>query len=371
MSGRTYDLQRAGHRISSLVDHATIVGLGTSTREAHELFGLVEQTTHALVESGFRVVAVLDNPRIGERYDQFVQGQQIDLDAALGQAWGPWRTTEMREALGRLRRHNERHPADPVRIVAIGGSRVLPADYDRAVGLIARRDATTATRVTQLFDVIRTAHDDGEHVRRARGTHPGTPFVDLARTAHDLVAGLDPGPERDEALPLLDAIVAHHANAIGVGHDLAREERAAADRLLAHQRRTGDRIVLWEGSARVATHEVMTGGHLRAALGDRYAAVHLAFGHGRIPERDLPRPSPDSLEAVLLTGADDDVRVVDLRAPHPTEITPILDRPARTRVISGMYDPERDEEHYHELPSPRHSFDVVAVLPTITPIHPR
>ncbi|WP_431729357.1 erythromycin esterase family protein [Verrucosispora sp. TAA-831] len=370
MSGRTYDLRQTGHRIASLVGHATIVGLGTSTREAHELFGLVEQSTHALIESGFRVVAVVDNPRLGERYDDFVQGRAIDLDAALGQAWGPWRTAEMREALGGLRRHNERHPTDPVRIVAVGGSRVLPADYDRVVRLLARLDPTTATQAKSLLDIIRTAHDDGEHVRRARGTHPGTPFVDLARAAHDLVVGLDPGPERDEALSLLDAIVAHHANAIGVGHDLAREERETADRLLAHQRRTGARIVFWEGSTRVAAHEVMTGGHLRAALGDGYAAVHLTFGQGRIPGRDLPRASPNSLESVLLAGGGVDVRIVDLRSPSPTELAPLLDRPARTRVVSGRYDPERDEEHYHELPSPRHSFDVVAVLPTITAVHP-
>ncbi|MFG1845720.1 erythromycin esterase family protein [Micromonospora carbonacea] len=370
MSEQAGDLQRAGQRLASLVDGATIVGLGTSTRAAHELFGLVEHATRALIRRGYRVVAVLDNQRVGELYDEFVRGADIDLDAVLGQAWGPWRTTEMRAALGWLRRHNQRR-TDPVRIVAVGGSRVLPADYDRAVGLLARLDASTATRVEGLFDVIRTAHDSGEHVQRAHGTHPGTPFVDLARTARDLVLGLDGGPDRDEVLLVLDAIVEHHADAIGVGHDMVREERSAADRLLAHQRRTGERIVLWEGSAHVAAHRgVMLGAHLRAALADGYAAVHLTFGRGRIPGMDLPDPSPNSLERALLAGGADGVRIVDLRSPAAAEAAALLDRPARTRVVSGVYDPGQDERHYLDLPSPRESFDVVAVVPTVSAVHP-
>ncbi|MFI2714592.1 erythromycin esterase family protein [Micromonospora sp. NPDC018662] len=371
MSEQPYHLEAAGRRISALVDDATIVGLGTATRAAHELFGLVEQTTHVLIRSGFRAVALVDNQRIGERYDGYVRGTEHDLDAALGQAWGPWRTTEMREALGRLRRRNQRHPADPVRVVAVGGARVLPADYDRAVGLVARLDATTAGRVKDLLDAVRVAHDNGEHVQRARGLHPGTPFVDLARSARDLVVGLDHGPVRDQALTLLDTIVAHHANAIDAGYDVAREERSAAERLVAYQRRTGDRVVLWEGSAHVAAHRgPMMGAHLRAALGDAYAAVHLTFGRGRIPGLDLPDPSPRSLEAGLLDGAGAGVPILDLRAPHPDDITPLLSRPSRTRLISGVYDPERDEEHYLDLPSPRDSFDVVAVLPTVSAVHP-
>ncbi|OON33162.1 hypothetical protein BSA16_01835 [Micromonospora sp. Rc5] len=370
MSERADDLQRAGQQLSSLVDAATVVGLGTSTRAAHELFGLVEHTTRALIRRGFRVVAVLDNQRVGELYDEFVRGADIDLDGVLGQAWGPWRTTEMRAALGWLRRHNQRR-TDPVRVIAVGGSRVLPADYHRAVELLARLDAPTARRVGELFDVIRTAHDSGEHVQRAHGTHPGTPFVDLARTARDLVLALDGGPDRDEVLLMLDAIVEHHANAIGVGHDVAREERSAADRLVAHQRRTGERIVLWEGSAHVAAHRgVMLGAHLRAALADRYAAVHLTFGRGRIPGMDLPEPSPNSLEGALLAGGAGGVRIVDLRSPAATEVAPLLGRPARTRVVSGVYDPGQDERHYLDLPSPRDSFDVVAVVPTISAVRP-
>ncbi|WP_341721069.1 erythromycin esterase family protein [Micromonospora sp. FIMYZ51] len=362
----------AAQRLAALVETATIVGLGTSTREANETFRLVEQTTHALVRRGFRVVALLDNTRVADRYDRYVRGEDVDLHAALAQAWGPWRTIEMRDALVRFRRHNERHPDDPVRIIGIAGPRTLPADYDRVVALLASADRATATRVGELLAVIRTAHASGEHVQRLHGTHPGVPFVELARTARDLVARLADGPARDEALRLLDAIVDFHAHAPGSsGYDAERAERAAAERLLDQQRRSGRRVVLWEGSAHVAKHgSVMLGAHLRAALGGRYAAVHVAFGRGRIPGTEIPYPSPTSLEARLLADegdGSDGVRIVDVRAMPPGDR---FDKPWRTRLISGLYQAERDEEHYPELPSLTGSFDAIAVLPTITATSP-
>lgn len=165
-------LQRSGQTIAALVAGAAIVGLGTGTREAHETFLLVEHTTRALIERGFRVVALLDNQRVGELYDRYVRGEDVDLDATLAQAWGPWRTAEMRAALVWLRRFNEGRPDDPVRIVAVDSSRVLPADYDRVVELLTPLDATAAMRIRELLDVIRTAHDSGEHVQRARAPTP-------------------------------------------------------------------------------------------------------------------------------------------------------------------------------------------------------
>ncbi len=362
------DEHRTAQRLAALVGTATVVGLGTSTREATEPFRLVEQTTHALIRRGFRTIALLDNQRVGDRYDRFVRGEDVDLTSTLAQAWGPWRTVEMRDALIRLRRHNETHPHDRVRLVAVNAPGTLPADYDRVTELLAPLDPATATRVGELLDIIRTAHDNGEHVQRRLGTHPGVPFVHLARTARDLVAGVTDGPGGDEALRLVDAIVDFHGNAIGVGRDTAREERDAAGRLLDHHRRTGDRVVVWEGSAHVAAHgDTMMGAHLRAALGGGYAAVHITVGRGRIPGTEIPPPDPTSVEALLdRTGA----RVVDLRGQPAANLAHRLDRPWRTRLISGLYEAERDEEHYYDLPSLTESFDAIAYLPTITPIRP-
>ncbi|MGC5033436.1 erythromycin esterase family protein [Micromonospora sp. DT229] len=359
------DEQRSAQTLAALVQTAQVVGLGTSTREGTEPFRLVEQTTHALLRRGFRTIALLENPRVGDRYDRFIRGEQVDLSAALAQAWGPWRTIEMRDALVRLRRHNAAHPHERVRVVAVNAPRALPADYDRVAELLAPLDGATATRVGELLDIIRTAHDNGEHVQRRLGTHPGVPFVELARSARDLVAGLAGGPERDEALRLVDAVVDFHADP---GRDTGRGERDAARRLLDHHRRTGDRVVFWEGSAHVAAHgDTEMGAHLRAALGDGYANVHITFGRGRTPRTEIPPPDPASLEA-LLDGAGE--RVIDLHGQPPTELAHRLDQPWRTRLISGLYQAERDEEHYYELPSLTESFDAIAFLPTITPIHP-
>ncbi|MBX7266944.1 erythromycin esterase family protein [Micromonospora sp. Llam7] len=369
MNDSRTEVPSSAQTLAALVETATIVGLGTSTRAATETFRLVEETTHALIEHGFRAVALLENERVGHLYDRYVRGEDVDLDRALAQAWGPWRTVEMRDALARLRRLNERHRDDPVRIVAVDGRRTLPADYDRVVALLAPAEPATTARIGEIFGIIRTAHDNGEHVQRLRGAHPGVPFVELARDARDLAAQLDAGPARDEAVRLIEMIVDFHANAIGAGYDPEREERAAAERLLDHQRRTGDRVVLWEGAAHVAAHgSTMMGAHLRAAMADGYAAVHITFGDGRIPDTDIPRPSPTSLEALLLQGGGE--RIIDLRSDVPADLADRLAQPWRTRLISGLYQADHDEEHYYELPGLAGSFDAIAFIPRVTAIHP-
>ncbi|MFS8099334.1 NAD(P)H-dependent oxidoreductase [Lentzea alba] len=336
--------------LADLVGHASVVGLGTGTRSGRETFAIVERTTQALVERGFRVVAVLDNQKVGELYDRFVRGEDVDIDGALRQAWGPWRTEEMRKALERLRLRNAEHPEDAVRVVGVGGSSVLPTDYERVAAMVEEAAPAEAAKIRVLFDVIRTAHDSGEHVQRAKGTHPGTPFVELAREAR-AIAG-----QAGIAHELLDAIVDHHANAIGVGYDADREERRAAERVLALR---PARVVLWEGSAHVA-RDAMMGEHLRAELGEAYAAVHVTFGYGQAAGVDVPPPAPGSLEDVLLAAGGE--RTVALSNGAPAA----LDAPWRTRLISGVYDPARDGEHYHEVRSLRGAYDAVVFVPEIT-----
>ncbi|MDG4798310.1 erythromycin esterase family protein [Micromonospora sp. WMMD1082] len=354
--------------IADLASDAFVVGLGGSTREAHEPFQIVEHATHALIDRGFRVLAILDNQRVGALYDRYVRGADVNIDSSLRQGWGPWQTSEMRDALTRLRRRNATRPDDPVRVIGVGGSRVLPADYDRVVDLIAAISPAEVPQVRELLAVIRTAHDNGEHVQRAQGTHPGTPFVKLARKARAIAGRLE-GAGQDEAVRLLDMIVEHHANAIGVGYDAEREERAAAERILEWHRRTGDRIVLWEGSAHVAAHGgVMLGSHLREALGDRYFAGHVTFGHGLVRNSKIPLPASGSLEDLLLCAGGE--RTVNLAADVPVDVAARLDAPWRTRLISGVYDPGDDAEHYYELPSLRSSFDVVVFVPMVAPIQP-
>jgi erythromycin esterase len=344
--------------LAGLTATALIVGLGQSTRAARETFEVMEQTTRALVEQGFRTVAVLDNQRVGATYDQFVTGSANEVEDAVLQAWGPWRTRELCAALSWIRQRNEQHPDDLVRVIGIGSSRVLPEDYDEILELVG--PGPQAGRLRELFDVLLTAHDAGEHVQRAHGTHPHPerPFVQLARDARAIVEGRPAAAGHDRAGELLDAIVEHHANAIGVGHDAAREERACAERLLAHHRGSGQRIVLWEGSAHVDAGGTMLGSYLRAELGTGYRCVHVTFGAGLTAAVEVPAPEPGSLEDVLLQlGA----CTLDLTREQAGA------GPWRTRVISGVYKPEEDAKHYFVLPTLHGSYDALAFVPAISP----
>ncbi|MFJ1537531.1 hypothetical protein ACIODS_03205 [Micromonospora chalcea] len=84
--------------IADAAAEAVIVGLGMSTREAHEVFDVVTDTTWRLVERGFTTVAVLDNQRVADLYDRYVSGQDVDIDQALVQAWGPWQVGTTRSS---------------------------------------------------------------------------------------------------------------------------------------------------------------------------------------------------------------------------------------------------------------------------------
>ncbi|MGV2982332.1 erythromycin esterase family protein [Microbacterium sp. AGC85] len=362
-----------------------------STREAREVLASVFETTRSLVEHGFTTIAILDSPRVVGDYDRYVTGQTVDLEHTLDQAWGPWRNAQFRDELTHLRAFNAGRPTDrQVRLIGIGASTVVVADYDTVVELLRGVDRHIADDVEQHLDVIRVAHDGGEHVQRARGLHPGVPFVEHARAARAAALTAPVGPARHEALTMLDEIVEHHAHAPGSpqsvesepdgeadaagttspvgGYDMARGERAAAERLLNHHERTGARIVVWEGTAHIAAQPAdalgpMLGTHLRAALGGEYVAVNVSFGRGRIARADIPAPQAGSIDALLDEGGT--ARALVLRTADLVEAASWS-----TRIISGLYDPTADGDHYILFPSLRESFDALIHIPTVTPTAP-
>ncbi|WP_277213600.1 erythromycin esterase family protein [Isoptericola croceus] len=351
--------------VAGLVAQADVVGLATSTREAAEPFRFVDRATRLLLEQGFSTLALLENPRVTHLYDRYVTGGDVDVDQALAQAWGPWRTRAMRDALTWLREHNAGRET-PVRVVGLGETQASPDDYDRIAELLGSIDEAAAAQVKERLDVIRVAHAGGEHVEHARGRHPGTPFVEIARSARGIAAALAPSTARDAALELLDIVVRFHAEAPGTSFH-AGWEAQAAERLLDHARRTGDRIVFWEGGAHVLPGSGSgISAHLRAALGDGYATVHVTFAEGRIDRTEIPPARPDSIEAHLARPGG--ARTVHLRAEVPQDVAAQLAGPWPTRIISGVYDPARDGEHYLDLPSLTDAADVLVHLPAVTPI---
>lgn len=127
--------------------------------------------------------------------------------------------------------------------------------------------------------------------------------------------------------------------------------------------------MLWEGSAHIVARPGPLSGlgvHLRAALGDGYAAVHIVFGQGHIGGTEVPPPRSDSIEAILAAAGG--ARVVDLHASRPADVGAALDGPWSTRLISGVCQAEHDHDHYTELSSLSGSFDALVYLPVIAPV---
>lgn len=367
----TNDLPRASEitfpadakSIARLVADATIVGLGCNTRESHDLFRLVEDVTHHLIEAGFRVVAIYEEPRVCEMFDRYILGEDVDLNAAMSQAWGLFQTVEMKHALLRLRERNSRNPLDPVHIIGIDQPHAIVADYDEAVDQLSRIDPNVAVRVEEKLNSIKIAHGSGEHVFHAHGAHSGIPFIETAQEARAVVASIPESDGRDKALQLLNAIVDHHRN--GVAPKKAQETAAAT--LLAFQRRTGNRVVLWDAFYVLAAHEgEALGFHLRQALGDQYKVVLVLFGSGRILGGTVPQARADSLEAYLASAGG--ARMLDLRSPDaPAEV---VERPWPIRAVSGIYHPDHDHQHYYKIPALRASFDVLVFLPETDAVRP-
>jgi hypothetical protein len=121
------DLEPLAH----LVSDATVVGLGASTRGAHELSILMHRALRFLVEDmGFRSLAVEDDWTTGIQINEYLRTGNGDPRALVADAWLPFRTEEFVDVIRWMRSFNERHPADPVRFVGVDINRVRSVAYD-------------------------------------------------------------------------------------------------------------------------------------------------------------------------------------------------------------------------------------------------
>ncbi|MEU7830941.1 erythromycin esterase family protein [Nonomuraea sp. NPDC049129] len=99
---------------------ATVVALGASTRQAHELSVSAHRMVRFLVEElGFRSLALEgDDPaRVG--LDDYVRTGKGDPRASLAGARAFWRTGEILDLVHWMRAYNEDHPDDPVRFAGV------------------------------------------------------------------------------------------------------------------------------------------------------------------------------------------------------------------------------------------------------------
>ncbi|GGL61335.1 succinoglycan biosynthesis [Streptomyces fumigatiscleroticus] len=356
---------------------ATIVGIGEATRFSRETFDTREKLFRRLVRHhGFRALAIQDSAGVAAGLDGYVRGGDGSAVSALDGAWRPWRTAEMAAALEWIRAFNEDHPDDPVRIFGVKPVQARPQDYDAVLEHVRESAPERWPEVAFHLDRIRTAHTTDEHVQRARGTHPGRPFADHARDALALVRSV-PGADRtDGVLARMRLIVDFHERSVAGRGGYAGDADGWADAVSDWQRRTGARVAYWDGIAHTSAAPVSlglspergahpgVGALLRRRHGARYVSVAIGFHHGDLGVVDVPEPAGDLIDAEL--GAmDPPDHWLDLRQDA---VRRRWDGPARTRVISGVYDPSRDAAEHIAVASLADAFDVFIHIRRVSPV---
>ncbi|MGW8328186.1 erythromycin esterase family protein [Streptomyces sp. NPDC055897] len=361
-----------------VADTATVVGIGGSARFSQEISGTQDRLTRRLVlHHGFRALAVQDGAGVGAELDRYVRGGEGTAADALAHAWRPQRTEETAAALEWIRAFNRDHPDNPVRIFGVKPAQARPEDYDAALDYVRTADPDQLAALAAHLEPIRTAHDIDEHVRRARGTHPGRPYAEHARDALALVGSLPGIGEHDDVLARMRLIVDFHEHSVAGRGDYGGEAAVWADTIGDFWHRTGLRVVYWDGIAHTAAAETtlgMTpergpgptvGSVLRERLGARYVSVAIGFHHGDLGSVVVPEPGADLIDA-RLGEVDAPAHWVDLRAE---DVRRRWRGPAKARVISGVYDPDRDATGYIGVASLPEAFDVLVHVRRASPVH--
>ncbi|GAA4551177.1 erythromycin esterase family protein [Amycolatopsis samaneae] len=125
--------------LRDMVGDATLVTLGASARGTHELSVLSHRMLRFLVEDlGFRSLVVEGDDETSLALDEYVRTGTGDPRALLAGARSFWRTGELLDVVRWIRRRNEGHPGDPVRIANPAGDVVpLPGDLGEIERLLA------------------------------------------------------------------------------------------------------------------------------------------------------------------------------------------------------------------------------------------
>ncbi|MFF3111249.1 erythromycin esterase family protein [Kitasatospora sp. NPDC057904] len=358
-----------------LAGGATVVGIGESTRFSRETFGVRDQLFRRLVrDHGFRALAVQDDAGAAAALDAYVSGGEGSAASALAGAWRPWRTAEMVAALEWIRAFNRDRADDPVRIFGVKPLQAGPADYDAVLEHVRLVAPERLAQVAAHLDPIRTVHEIEEHVQRARGVHPGRPFVEHARDALELV---DSTPGADDAAARMRLIVEYHERSVAGRGNYAGEAEVWAEAVAEAQGRTGARTVYWDGIAHTSAGEAVVGlaaergsqagvgSLLRERYGRRYVSVAIGFHHGDLGVAVVPGPAADFVDARLgETGLP--ARWLDLR---DEDVRGQWDGPAKARVVSGVYTPERDAAEHLAVASLAGAFDVLIHIREVSPVH--
>jgi erythromycin esterase len=368
--------------LRELVRHATVVGLGGSTRGAHELFALQHRVLTFLVEEmGFRTLALEMDWTQGIPIDAYLCTGRGELSTLLADARPFWRIEELLEAVRWMRAYNQRHPTDPVRFVGVDIVGVQALAYDAVIDYARRTAPERLVEIEALYAPLRPTGGIDLHVQAYRARPDKQPLIDRARAACHLVESLPPSDERSLALQHARTIVGFYE--LHALDDLGYVEQRLAENTIWWQQSTGHKIVYWGGMAHTVSGTTRTastrpirraGSYLRDRFGRGYVSIGLIFDHGTLTAYhgsgpyQVPAPPPDFADSPL-GDAGLDAYVLDLRTPPSDAARSWLHAPAKARLIGPIYDPDNDAAFHMSGGSLVEWFDAIIHCRAVTPTH--
>jgi erythromycin esterase len=385
----TSDADAAGfddlRSLRGMVRDAGIVGLGESTHGGHEQFTLKHRLVRYLVEQmGFRSLLLEEDWTKGLEINDYLLHGTGDPRRLLTDAGPPWRTEEILDLLVWIRARNQSHPADPVRFAGADIVAVRASAYDAVTAYVARVAPDHLEQLHAHYAIIRPVGDIGAYIAFYLQQPDKQLFVDHARQAYQLVAGLPPDPGRPLALQHSQAIVGFYVY-YSTG-SVAVRDRHMAQTVTFWRRYAGDRVIYWASNVHTAVARPLTisyppfppatedtaGGLLRARYGRAYLSAGMSFDHGTVnagyPLQAYPVPSPPAyfVDAALAAGGIGDY-LLDLRTAAPASVRRWLRAPAVMRVIGPAYDPANDTAYHMSGSGLGDWFDLVIHQQLLTP----
>ncbi|MEV0346619.1 erythromycin esterase family protein [Nonomuraea sp. NPDC050680] len=314
--------------LRDIVRDASIVALGASTRQAHELSVSAHRMARFLVEElGFRSLALEgDDPaRVG--LDDYVRTGKGDPRASLADARAFWRTGEILDLVHWMRAYNEDHPDDPVRFAGVR------PQAEPAVGM-------TAIERRMAEDTIWWHERTGDKIVYWGGLAHTSISTGLQRLGQPSSPQVSQGSGQPSSPQISQGSGAPSSPQVSQGSGSPSSPEAAAYRNV--------------------------GGYLRERFGTGYLSIGLTFGHGTLPF-EVPTPPADFAETAL-SAAGLDAFLLDLRVEGPAAVRAWLDTPARTRLIGPRYDPADDAAYHLSGGSFGGWFDAVVHHERVTPV---
>lgn len=364
--------------IGDAIAEAVVVGLGETVRSGSEAIHMAHRAIRYLVEAqGFRVLAFQDDESVVAELDAYVRDGVGNLHDLMLNMWRPWQAVEVREALEWVRQYNIAHSSDQIHLLGLAPPAARTEYYDEVLEILGSNNAPQMAQVRALYDVIRTAHDVNEHVQIAHGTHPGGSYSDRARQAQDLIAAAPTGDNSERAANLAEAIADYHGSSLAGDYPKEDGTATVAESIVNYHQLTGRKVIFWEGLAHTMVDKTVTpmdppensavGTKLYHRLGNNYVSLLIAFEHGEIHDEEfVPRPLSGTLDAQLTIPTMNQY-VLDLTSPRSADIDEWLRGPHRIRIISGIYDPDHDQDHYADFALLDDMFAAIIRIGEITP----